>query len=157
MSTTFAHCHEHSACFQTNPSSLQVVANKEVGDAATYHCDTLRLMPLASIDPSLAIGFYCRSAGESVDVGDQSLTAMHMRSKYTGHPSPYQCTPSIVSCMQSRCGSCAASWRSWRSSPRGRRWCRSPRATPPQPPTGSTSRPPRPPAPARATTGSSCR
>lgn len=40
----------------------QVVADSEVGDAATYHCDTLRLMPLASIDPSLAIGFYCRSA-----------------------------------------------------------------------------------------------
>jgi len=36
----------------------------EVGDIATYHCDSLRLMQLANIDPSLAIGFYCRSPGE---------------------------------------------------------------------------------------------
>lgn len=43
---------------------LQVVPDAEVGNASTYHCDRLRLMPLASIDPSLAIGFYCRSAGE---------------------------------------------------------------------------------------------
>eukprot|EP00882_Tetradesmus_deserticola_P015920 GHRQ01016977.1.p1 GENE.GHRQ01016977.1~~GHRQ01016977.1.p1 ORF type:complete len:114 (-),score=4.31 GHRQ01016977.1:719-1060(-) len=32
--------------------------------AATYHCSTPRLMPLTSIDPSLAIGFYCGSASE---------------------------------------------------------------------------------------------
>jgi hypothetical protein len=31
--------------------------------AATYHCSTPRLMPLTSIDPSLAIGFYCSNAG----------------------------------------------------------------------------------------------
>jgi hypothetical protein len=29
-------------------------------DIATYFCDTMRLMPLAAIDPSLALGFYCR-------------------------------------------------------------------------------------------------
>ncbi len=49
--------------FITVGSVWQVVPDSEVGDPATYHCNTLRLMPLASIDPSLAIGFYCRSAG----------------------------------------------------------------------------------------------
>ena len=30
---------------------------------ATYFCGTVRLMPAAAIDPSLALGFYCRCAG----------------------------------------------------------------------------------------------
>ena len=30
----------------------------------TYFCDTVRLMPITSMDPSLAIGFHCRSLGE---------------------------------------------------------------------------------------------
>lgn len=29
-------------------------------DIATYFCDTMRLMPLTAIDPSMALGFYCR-------------------------------------------------------------------------------------------------
>lgn len=32
--------------------------------APTYFCPTVRLMPIASMDPSLAIGFYCASARE---------------------------------------------------------------------------------------------
>lgn len=32
--------------------------------APTYFCHTPRAMPIASIDPSLAIGFYCGSLGE---------------------------------------------------------------------------------------------
>jgi len=43
----------------------------EFGDVASYHCDSLRLMQLANIDPSLAIGFYCRSPG------DPSLCGLH--------------------------------------------------------------------------------
>ncbi len=35
-------------------------------DLESYFCSHLRLMPLSNIDPSLAIGFYCRSAGESL-------------------------------------------------------------------------------------------
>lgn len=42
----------------------QVVPAAEVGNDATYHCKDVRAMPLASIDPSLAIGFYCRTAGQ---------------------------------------------------------------------------------------------
>ena len=29
----------------------------------SYFCSVLRLMPLAGIDPSLALGFYCRTLG----------------------------------------------------------------------------------------------
>lgn len=29
----------------------------------TYFCGVLRMMPLANIDPSLAIAFYCRTRG----------------------------------------------------------------------------------------------
>ena len=32
-------------------------------DLESYFCSYLRLMPLGNIDPSLAIGFYCKSAG----------------------------------------------------------------------------------------------
>ena len=38
----------------------------EASDLESYFCSHLRLMPLCNIDPSLAIGFYCRSAGESL-------------------------------------------------------------------------------------------
>ena len=36
----------------------------EASDLESYFCSQLRLMPLGNIDPSLAIGFYCRSLGE---------------------------------------------------------------------------------------------
>lgn len=40
---------------------LQVVTqDSELG---TYFCDQLRYMPLANMDPSLALGFYCSGAG----------------------------------------------------------------------------------------------
>ena len=45
----------------------QVVPDAEVGNPTSYHCSTPQLMPVASIDPSLAIGFYCRSAGVSLN------------------------------------------------------------------------------------------
>ncbi len=35
----------------------------EASDLESYFCSYLRLMPLGNIDPSLAIGFYCKSAG----------------------------------------------------------------------------------------------
>ncbi len=35
------------------------------GALHTYFCDAVRLMPITSMDPSLAIGFYCRGAGAS--------------------------------------------------------------------------------------------
>jgi hypothetical protein len=30
---------------------------------ASYFCDTVRLLPAASLDPSMALGFLCRGAG----------------------------------------------------------------------------------------------
>ncbi len=37
----------------------------QAGEPSTYWSQTIRMMPLASIDPSLAIGFYCRTLGMS--------------------------------------------------------------------------------------------
>ena len=48
---------------QHETSLIALQAAHEAGDVATFHCDSLRLMSLANIDPSLAIGFYCRSPG----------------------------------------------------------------------------------------------
>uniref|UniRef100_A0A7N0TPJ9 Cysteine protease n=1 Tax=Kalanchoe fedtschenkoi TaxID=63787 RepID=A0A7N0TPJ9_KALFE len=36
-------------------------------DTSSYHCNTLRHIPLESIDPSLALGFYCRDQDDFVD------------------------------------------------------------------------------------------
>ena len=41
---------------------LQVAA--QAGDTDSYWCHDLRAMPAASIDPSLAVGFLCRSRGQ---------------------------------------------------------------------------------------------
>eukprot|EP00878_Enallax_costatus_P012442 GHUV01012993.1.p1 GENE.GHUV01012993.1~~GHUV01012993.1.p1 ORF type:complete len:390 (+),score=129.99 GHUV01012993.1:1071-2240(+) len=38
-------------------------------DVATFHCCAPRLMPLTAIDPSLAIGFYCKGTDELDDLG----------------------------------------------------------------------------------------
>lgn len=37
-------------------------------DLDTYFCGVLRMMPLANIDPSLAIAFYCRTLGAQAGV-----------------------------------------------------------------------------------------
>lgn len=34
----------------------------------TYHCKSVRTMPAHNIDPSVALGFYCRNAGEFADL-----------------------------------------------------------------------------------------
>lgn len=44
----------------------------EASDLESYFCSHLRLMPLGTIDPSLAIGFYCGSAGATLWRGDSS-------------------------------------------------------------------------------------
>ena len=43
------------------PGASQVAT--EASDLESYFCSHLRLMPLGNIDPSLAIGFYCKSSG----------------------------------------------------------------------------------------------
>ncbi|CAM8952043.1 unnamed protein product [Rhodiola kirilowii] len=54
-----------------DPHFVQRVVNineeKLDTDTSSYHCNTLRHMPLESIDPSLAIGFYCRDKDDFVD------------------------------------------------------------------------------------------
>ncbi|CAH2058070.1 unnamed protein product [Thlaspi arvense] len=50
--------------FYLDPHEVQqvVTVNKETPDVDTssYHCNVLRYIPLESLDPSLALGFYCR-------------------------------------------------------------------------------------------------
>lgn len=36
---------------------------EQAGDPGTYWSQSIRTMPLTNIDPSLAIGFYCRTLG----------------------------------------------------------------------------------------------
>ncbi|EIE27123.1 peptidase C54 [Coccomyxa subellipsoidea C-169] len=50
-----------------DPHEVQEVAS-EAADLDTYFCSSLRLMPLANIDPSLAIGFYCSSLSDFEDL-----------------------------------------------------------------------------------------
>lgn len=37
-------------------------------DTSTYHCNIIRHLPFGQIDPSLAIGFYCRDKGDFEDL-----------------------------------------------------------------------------------------
>ena len=31
---------------------------------STFHCDTLRKIPISQLDPSMLLGFYCRNSEE---------------------------------------------------------------------------------------------
>ncbi|CAN8254166.1 unnamed protein product [Cochlearia groenlandica] len=57
--------------FYLDPHDVQqvVTVNKETQDVDTssYHCNTVRYVPLESLDPSLALGFYCRDKDEFDD------------------------------------------------------------------------------------------
>ncbi|PKU69304.1 cysteine protease ATG4B isoform X2 [Dendrobium catenatum] len=57
--------------FYLDPHEVQPVvdikANNLEADTSSYHCSTVRNMPLDSIDPSLAIGFYCRDKDDFID------------------------------------------------------------------------------------------
>ncbi|KAG0461948.1 hypothetical protein HPP92_020424 [Vanilla planifolia] len=54
-----------------DPHEVQQVANIKMGnletDTSSYHCSTVHSMPLDLIDPSLAIGFYCRDKDDFED------------------------------------------------------------------------------------------
>eukprot|EP00879_Flechtneria_rotunda_P032073 GHRR01035224.1.p1 GENE.GHRR01035224.1~~GHRR01035224.1.p1 ORF type:complete len:395 (+),score=182.37 GHRR01035224.1:880-2064(+) len=56
-----------SAVLYLDPHEVQQVAALP-GDVDTFHCSTLRLMPLSAIDPSLAIGFYCKDEDDVDDL-----------------------------------------------------------------------------------------
>ena len=51
-------------------------AATEASDLESYFCSHLRLMPLGNIDPSLAIGFYCRTSGEARSRAQHSFMIM---------------------------------------------------------------------------------
>ncbi|KAG7032490.1 Cysteine protease ATG4, partial [Cucurbita argyrosperma subsp. argyrosperma] len=57
--------------FYLDPHEVQQVVNIEKddleADTSSYHCNVIRHIPLESIDPSLAIGFYCRDKDDFDD------------------------------------------------------------------------------------------
>ncbi|PSC76415.1 cysteine protease atg4b [Micractinium conductrix] len=56
-----------SSIIYLDPHQVQEAACSD-GDWHTFHCQTPRSMPLAAIDPSLALGFYCGSLDEYRDL-----------------------------------------------------------------------------------------
>ncbi|KAJ9554395.1 hypothetical protein OSB04_018440 [Centaurea solstitialis] len=52
-------------------------------DTSSYHCNVVRQIPLESIDPSLAIGFYCR---DKEDFDDFCLRASELAAESNGAP-----------------------------------------------------------------------
>jgi len=52
-------------------------------ETGSYHCSVVRQMPLNAIDPSLAIGFYCRNRD---DFDDLCARASDLASKSDGAP-----------------------------------------------------------------------
>ncbi|EOA27053.1 hypothetical protein CARUB_v10023148mg [Capsella rubella] len=73
--------------FYLDPHEVQqvVTVNKETPDVDTssYHCKVLRYVPLESLDPSLALGFYCR---DKDDFDDFCLRAAKLAEESKGAP-----------------------------------------------------------------------
>ncbi|GLT66067.1 hypothetical protein SLA2020_384600 [Shorea laevis] len=73
--------------FYLDPHDVQSVVNLSrddlEADTSSYHCDTIRYIPLGSIDPSLAIGFYCR---DKDDFDNFCLRASKLASESNGAP-----------------------------------------------------------------------
>eukprot|EP00249_Psilotum_nudum_P019197 c27138_g1_i1 orf=316-1206(-) len=57
--------HEVQQVLVISPDNLEV-------DTSSYHCSVVRNMPLNAIDPSLALGFYCRNQDEFYDLCDRA-------------------------------------------------------------------------------------
>ncbi|XP_048597262.1 cysteine protease ATG4b isoform X2 [Brassica napus] len=73
--------------FYLDPHGVQqvVTVNKETQDVDTssYHCNTVRYVPLESLDPSLALGFYCR---DKDDFDDFCIRATKLAGDSNGAP-----------------------------------------------------------------------
>ncbi|XWS44545.1 hypothetical protein CRYUN_Cryun15aG0055200 [Craigia yunnanensis] len=73
--------------FYLDPHEVQPVVNLSwdnlEADTSSYHCDTIRHIPLDSIDPSLAIGFLCR---EKDDFDDFCSRAYKLADESNGAP-----------------------------------------------------------------------
>ncbi|CAA6666592.1 unnamed protein product [Spirodela intermedia] len=70
-----------------DPHLVQPVVDIKRGDleadTSSYHCSTVRQLPLDQLDPSLAIGFYCRDRG---DFEDFCARAIDLAEKSNGAP-----------------------------------------------------------------------
>ncbi|KAK8653446.1 hypothetical protein V6N13_127445 [Hibiscus sabdariffa] len=73
--------------FYLDPHDVQPVVNLSSdnleADTSSYHCDTIRHIPLDSIDPSLAIGFLCR---DKDDFDDFCFRASKLAEESNGAP-----------------------------------------------------------------------
>lgn len=78
---------QEEEAFYLDPHEVQQVADIKKdnleADTASYHCNVLRHVPLESIDPSLAIGFYCK---DKVDFDDFCDRASKLAEKSMGAP-----------------------------------------------------------------------
>lgn len=74
--------------FYLDPHTVQTAAPDEAAlsssfpdedETEKYHCDNIKLMQASNIDPSLAIGFYCRTVKDFIDlrgrIGKKGLSA----------------------------------------------------------------------------------
>ncbi|KAG2683921.1 hypothetical protein I3843_10G055800 [Carya illinoinensis] len=62
---------------------VSVSSDNQEADTSSYHCNIIRHIPLDSIDPSLAIGFYCR---DKDDFDDFCCRASNLANKSNGAP-----------------------------------------------------------------------
>ncbi|PWA54324.1 cysteine protease ATG4B [Artemisia annua] len=73
--------------FYLDPHEVQQAVNISKdnleADTSSYHCNVIRQIPLESIDPSLAIGFYCR---DKDDFDDFCLRASELAAESNGAP-----------------------------------------------------------------------
>ncbi|XP_021273515.1 cysteine protease ATG4-like isoform X2 [Herrania umbratica] len=73
--------------FYLDPHDVQPVVNLSQdnleADTSSYHCDIIRHIPLDSIDPSLAIGFFCR---DKDDFDNFCLRASKLADESNGAP-----------------------------------------------------------------------
>lgn len=68
--------HEVQQVVEVSPDNTEV-------ETGSYHCSVVRQMPLSAIDPSLAIGFYCRNRD---DFDDLCARASDLASRSEGAP-----------------------------------------------------------------------
>lgn len=64
-------------------TAVDIPKNNLDADTSSYHCSTIRHLPLEQIDPSLAIGFYCRDRD---DFSDFCARAYQLMDKSSGAP-----------------------------------------------------------------------
>jgi len=65
-----------------DPHTIQPAAT-DISDWETCSCDVLRTMWLSSLDPSLALGFYCKNKDEYLDLCER---LKELEEKYSGMP-----------------------------------------------------------------------